>query len=82
MHSNLRPLWQALVHVGLITWEAVTTGICTLILIPILSRRQRIPMDACPHTIIILYQKWIQPIPNLARVLEKSLDFYRDPDLA
>jgi hypothetical protein len=28
------------------------------------------------------YQKWIQPIPDLTRVLEKSLDFYRDPDLA
>jgi hypothetical protein len=28
------------------------------------------------------YQKWIQSIPDLARVLEKSLDFYRDPDLA
>jgi hypothetical protein len=28
------------------------------------------------------YQNWIQPIPDLVRVLEKSLDFYRDPDLA
>jgi hypothetical protein len=28
------------------------------------------------------YQKWIQQIPDLARVLEKSLDFYRDPYLA
>jgi hypothetical protein len=25
------------------------------------------------------YQKWIQPIPDLVSVLEKSLDFYRDP---
>jgi hypothetical protein len=50
-----------------------------LILIPILSRRQRIPMDPCPQTIIIPLSKWIQPIPDLARVLEKSLDFYRDP---
>jgi hypothetical protein len=25
------------------------------------------------------YEKWIQPIPDLARVLEKSLNFYRDP---
>jgi hypothetical protein len=54
----------------------------TLILIPISSHRQRIPMDPCPQTIIILLSKWIQPISDLARVLEKSLDFYRDPDLA
>jgi hypothetical protein len=39
-------------------------------------------MDPCPQTIIILLTKWIQPIPDLARVLEKSLDFYRGPDLA
>jgi hypothetical protein len=39
-------------------------------------------MDPCPQTIIILLSKWIQPIPNLARVLENSLDFYRDPYLA
>jgi hypothetical protein len=39
-------------------------------------------MDLCPQTIIILLSKWIQPIPDRARVLEKSLDFYRDPDLA
>jgi hypothetical protein len=58
------------------------TGIRTLILIPILSPRQRIPMDPRPQTIIILLSKWIKPIPDLARVLEKSLDFYRDPDLA
>jgi hypothetical protein len=55
------------------------TGICTLILLPILSHRQRIPMDPCPYTIIVLLSKWIQPIPDLARVLEESLDFYRDP---
>jgi hypothetical protein len=55
------------------------TGIRMLILIPISSRRQRIPMDPCPHTIIILLSKWIQPIPDHARVLEKSLDFYQDP---
>jgi hypothetical protein len=42
------------------------------------SRRQRIPIDHCPQTIIIPILKWIQPIPDLARVLEKSLDFYRD----
>jgi hypothetical protein len=58
------------------------TGIRMLILIPISSHRQRIPMDPCPQTIVILLSKWIQPIPDLARVLEKSLDFYRDPDLA
>jgi hypothetical protein len=39
-------------------------------------------MDPCPQTIIMLLSKWIQPIPELARVLEKLLDFYRDPDLA
>jgi hypothetical protein len=39
-------------------------------------------MDPCPPTIIIPLSKWIQPIPNLARVLEKSLDFYEDPKLA
>jgi hypothetical protein len=39
-------------------------------------------MDRCPQTIIITIYKWIQAIPDLARVLEKSLDFYRDPDLA
>jgi hypothetical protein len=27
---------------------------------------------------IIPGSKWIQPTPDLARVLEKSLDFYRD----
>jgi hypothetical protein len=43
------------------------------------SRRQRIPIDSCPQTIIILLSKWIQPSPDLTRVLEKSLDFYRDP---
>jgi hypothetical protein len=52
----------------------------TLILIPISSHRQRIPMDPCPQTIIIPLSKCLQPIPDLARVLEKSLDFYRDPD--
>jgi hypothetical protein len=36
-------------------------------------------MDRCPQTIIIMIYKWIQPIPDHARVLEKSLDFYRDP---
>jgi hypothetical protein len=36
-------------------------------------------MDPCPQTIIILLSKWIQSNPDLARVLEKSLDFYRDP---
>jgi hypothetical protein len=55
------------------------TGIRTLILIAISSRRQRIPMEPCPQTIIILLSKWIQPIPDLARVLEKTLGFYRDP---
>jgi hypothetical protein len=49
-----------------------------IILIPISSHRQRIPMDLCPQTIIIPLSKWIQPIPDLTRVLEKSLDFYRD----
>jgi hypothetical protein len=39
-------------------------------------------MDPCPQTIIILLSKWIQPILDLAGVLEKSLDFYRDADLA
>jgi hypothetical protein len=39
-------------------------------------------MDPCPQTIIIQLSKWVQPISDLARVLEKSLDFYRDPDLA
>jgi hypothetical protein len=36
-------------------------------------------MDCCPQTNIIMIRKWIQPIPDLARVLEKSLDFYQDP---
>jgi hypothetical protein len=39
-------------------------------------------MDPSPQTIIILLPRWIQSIPDLARVLEKSLDFYRDPYLA
>jgi hypothetical protein len=39
-------------------------------------------MDLCPQTISILLSKWIQPILDLARVLEKSLDFYRDLYLA
>jgi hypothetical protein len=59
--------------------QTLDTGIRTLILIPISSRRLRIPMDPCPQTIFILLSRWIQSIPNLARVLEKSLDFYRDP---
>jgi hypothetical protein len=32
MHSNVRPLWQGLVHVGLITWEGCHTtllGLCS-----------------------------------------------------
>jgi hypothetical protein len=36
-------------------------------------------MDSCPQTIINTIYKWTQAIPDLARVLEKSLDFYRDP---
>jgi hypothetical protein len=28
-----------------------------------------------------MVSKWIQPILDLARVLEKSLDFYRDLEL-
>jgi hypothetical protein len=39
-------------------------------------------MDPCPRTFIVLVSKWIQPITDPARVLEKSLDFYRDPELA
>jgi hypothetical protein len=39
-------------------------------------------MDRCPQITIIMISKWIQPIPDLTRVLEKSLDFYRDPYLA
>jgi hypothetical protein len=35
-------------------------------------------MDRCPQTTIITIYNWIQAISNLARVLEKSLDFYRD----
>jgi hypothetical protein len=54
----------------------------TLILIPVLSRRQGITMDPCSQTIMVPVSKWIQSIPNLTRVLEKSLDFYRDPELA
>jgi hypothetical protein len=37
-------------------------------------------MDCCPQTNINMIRKWIQPIPDIARVLEKSLDFYRDPN--
>jgi hypothetical protein len=51
-------------------------------LIPISSRRQGIPMDPCPYTIIVPVSKWIQSIPDLARVQEKSLDFYQGPELA
>jgi hypothetical protein len=50
--------------------QMLNTGIRTLILIPILSRRSRIPMDPCPPTIIIMLSRWIQSIPGLARVLE------------
>jgi hypothetical protein len=50
--------------------QTLDTGIRTLILIPISSRRSHIPMDPCPQTIIILLSRWIQSIPNLARVLE------------
>jgi hypothetical protein len=54
----------------------------TLILIPVSSLRQGIPMYPCLETIIVPVSMWIQSIPDLARVLEKSLYFYRDPELA
>jgi hypothetical protein len=37
--------------------QTLDIGIHTLILIPILSHRPRIPMDPCPQTIIILLSK-------------------------
>jgi hypothetical protein len=62
-------------------FQTLDTRYHTLILIPVSSRRQGMPMDPCPQTIIVQVSKWIQSILDLARVLEKSLDFYQDPKL-
>jgi hypothetical protein len=44
------------------TFKRLTQVSARLILIPISSRRQPIPMDCCPQTSIIMIWKWVQPI--------------------
>jgi hypothetical protein len=61
------------------TFKRLTHGTTPQSLFQFPPRRPCIPMDTCPQTNIIMIWKWVQPIPDLARVLEKSLDFYRDP---
>ena len=72
LHSGTRLTGYHISRHVFSTFKRLTKGFRTLILIPISSHRQRIPMDPCPQTIIILLSKWIQPIPDLARVLEKN----------
>jgi hypothetical protein len=70
LHSGTRLTGYHISRHVFSTFKRLTKGFRTLILIPISSHRQRIPMDPCPQTIIILLSKWIQPILDLARVLK------------